>query len=73
MASPDVIRIHSDGRWPVSGFTLADDISMAAVHDIDHQAGRSFAFVLLTPHVIKRSAACTSIRCPSRCRRSRPW
>ena len=22
MASPDVIRIHSDGRWPVDRFTL---------------------------------------------------
>lgn len=49
MASPDVIRTHSDGRWPVSGFTLADDIAMAATHEIDHQAGRSFAFVLVTP------------------------
>lgn len=49
MASPDVIRIHSDGRWPVTGFSLADDIAMAAAHEIDHQAGRSLAYVLLTP------------------------
>ena len=49
MASPNVIRVHSDGRWPVEGFTLAQDRAMAATHDIDHQAGRSFAFVLLTP------------------------
>jgi len=49
MASPDVIRVHSDGRWPIDGFTLAEDIAMAARHDIDHRAGRSFAFVLLTP------------------------
>lgn len=49
LASPDVIRIHSDGRWPTEGFTLEQDLEMAAAHDIDHQAGRSFAFVLLTP------------------------
>jgi RimJ/RimL family protein N-acetyltransferase len=49
LASPDVIRIHSDGRWPTDGFTLADDIAAAAQHEIDHQAGTSFAFVLLNP------------------------
>jgi Acetyltransferase (GNAT) domain len=49
MASPDVIRIHSDGRWQVEGFTLAQDRAMAATHEIDYQAGRSFAFLILTP------------------------
>lgn len=49
MASPDVIRTHSDGRWPIDDFTLTQDLELAARHDIDHQAGRSFAFVLLTP------------------------
>jgi RimJ/RimL family protein N-acetyltransferase len=49
MASPDVIRIHSDGRWPVEGFTLAQDLELIRQHEIDHQAGTSFAFVLLDP------------------------
>jgi len=49
MASPDVIRTHSDGRWPLDGFTLAQDLALVEQHEIDHRAGRSFAFVLLTP------------------------
>ncbi|MER7475958.1 hypothetical protein, partial [Micromonospora sp. NPDC000018] len=28
MASPDIIRAHSDGRWPVEGFTLEDDLKL---------------------------------------------
>lgn len=48
MASPDVIRAHSDGRWPVDGFTLADDLELIAEHQADHQSRRAFAFVLLT-------------------------
>src|SRR5690348_4993418 len=49
MASPDVIRIHSAGRWPVDGFTLDDDRAQIARHEADHEARRSFAFVLLNP------------------------
>ncbi|MCY1139916.1 GNAT family protein [Actinoplanes sp. Pm04-4] len=49
MASPDVIRVHSDGRWPVDGFTLEDDRQQVAQHEADHRAGRSFAFALLNP------------------------
>ena len=49
MASPDVIRIHSSGRWPVEGFTLADDLEMIATHQADHAARRAFTFVLLAP------------------------
>ncbi|MBL7252779.1 hypothetical protein [Paractinoplanes lichenicola] len=49
MASPDVIRVHSNGRWPVDGFTLDDDRQQVAAHQADHEARRSFAFVLLSP------------------------
>ena len=49
MASPEVIRVHSDGRWPVEGFTLADDLELVAQHQADHDARRAFAFVLLDP------------------------
>lgn len=48
-ASPDVIRVHSDGRWPVTGFTLADDLELVAKHEDDHRHRRSFTFVLLSP------------------------
>lgn len=49
MASPDVIRVHSDGRWPVEGFTFADDLKLVAQHQSDHQDRRAFTFVLLAP------------------------
>ena len=49
VASPDVIRVHSDGRWPVAEFTLEDDAALVAQHQSDHEAGRAFTFVLLTP------------------------
>ena len=49
MSSPDVIRVHSDGRWPVDGFTFECDLALVREHWSDHQARRSFAFTLLTP------------------------
>ena len=49
MASPEVIRVHSDGRWPVEGFTLAQDLDLVSKHQADHESGRAFTFVLLTP------------------------
>jgi RimJ/RimL family protein N-acetyltransferase len=49
LASPDVVRVHSDGRWPVDGFTLAEDLEQVERHWRDHQAHRAFAFTFLTP------------------------
>jgi hypothetical protein len=49
MASPDVIRVPSDGRWPVGGFTLEQDRELAAAHRAAHQARRAFTFLLLDP------------------------
>lgn len=49
MASPDVIRLHSDGRWPVDGFTLSDDLEQVANHQADHESHRAFTFTLLAP------------------------
>jgi hypothetical protein len=49
MVSPDVIRVHSDARWPHHGFTLADDLQLVAKHEADHEARRAFTFVLLAP------------------------
>jgi RimJ/RimL family protein N-acetyltransferase len=54
LASPDVIRVHSDGRWPVDGFTIEQDARQVARHEADHQARTAFTFVLLDP---TRSAA----------------
>jgi RimJ/RimL family protein N-acetyltransferase len=48
-ASPDVIRVHSDGRWPTEGFTLEDDLELLVRHEAEHEGRRSFAFLLLTP------------------------
>ncbi len=49
MASPEVIRVHSHGRWPVAEFGLAQDLELIARHQADHESGRAFTFVLLTP------------------------
>jgi RimJ/RimL family protein N-acetyltransferase len=49
MSSPEVIRVHSDGRWPTDGFTLDDDLELVARHEADHQNRRAFTFVLLAP------------------------
>lgn len=49
MASSDVIRVHSDGRWPVEGFTLTDDLTLVEKHQADHENRRAFTFVLLAP------------------------
>jgi RimJ/RimL family protein N-acetyltransferase len=48
-ASPDVIRVHSDGRWPVEGFTPEAALEQAARHAADHVAGRAFTYVVVAP------------------------
>jgi hypothetical protein len=49
MASPDVIRVHSGGRWPVAGFSREQDRAEIAVHEAEHAAGVAFTFSLLDP------------------------
>ncbi len=49
LASPDVIRVHSDGRWPMEDFTLAEDLKLVAKHQADHESRSAFTFVLLAP------------------------
>jgi hypothetical protein len=49
MASPAVIREHSDGRWPVEGFTVDEDRELTARHQADHEVGDAFTFLLLDP------------------------
>jgi RimJ/RimL family protein N-acetyltransferase len=57
MDSPDVIREHSDGRWPVAGFTLAEDAVQIAQHEAEHRAGKAFTFALLD-HAMSESLGC---------------
>ena len=57
LASPDLIRIHSDGRWPTDGCTREDDLSLVEQHWADHRAGRAYAYVLLDPTGL-RSLGC---------------
>lgn len=47
MASPDVIRKHSSGRWPTEGFTLAQDRQELIRHEERHRKKQDFAFILL--------------------------
>ena len=48
-SSPEVIRAHSYGRWPVEEFTLTEEKSLLAGHDQRHRAKQDFAFILLAP------------------------
>ena len=47
-SSPEVIGVHSDGRWPLDGFTLAEDRDLIARHEVDHRERRAFTYALLT-------------------------
>jgi hypothetical protein len=49
VASPDVIAAHSDGRWPVDGFTVDDNLGLVAHHAAAHAAGDAYTFLLLDP------------------------
>lgn len=49
IASPDTIRAHSGGRWPIANFTVDDNCVLVAQHERDHDARHNFTFVLLTP------------------------
>ena len=45
--SPDAIRRHSAGRWPTDGFTMAENLTLIATHEAEHDAGVAFAYSLL--------------------------
>lgn len=45
--SPDAIRRHSAGRWPIDGFTMAENLTLIATHEAEHDAGVAFAYSLL--------------------------
>lgn len=49
MASPEVVRTHSDRRWPVDEFTFDEDLELVAQHQADHEHRRAFTFSLLNP------------------------
>ncbi|MGF0116718.1 GNAT family N-acetyltransferase [Promicromonospora sp. Marseille-Q5078] len=60
-ASPDVIRLHSAGRWRAEGFTLGEDLELVAAHAKDHESGRAFTFALLDPRR-SRAVGCLYVR-----------
>lgn len=47
--SPDVIAVHSGGRWQVEGYTLADETRELAQHEQRHHDRQDFAFIILAP------------------------
>ncbi len=49
MASLDIIRVHSGGRWPSENFTVVNNRVLADQHERDHNERRAFAFLLLAP------------------------
>ena len=44
LASPDAIRAHSAGSWPVEGFTTAANRELIARHEAEHDTGEAFAY-----------------------------
>lgn len=47
VSSPETIRIHSGGRWPVEGFSIADNRCLVAQHEDEHRMRERFTFTLL--------------------------
>lgn len=48
MASLEVIRKHSSGRWPIERFTLAQDRQDLVQHEERHCKKQDFALIILT-------------------------
>ena len=49
LASPEVVRTHSDGRWPVDDFTFDDDLALVAQHQADHEHRSALEGLSLRP------------------------
>ena len=75
MSSPDVIRVHSGGHWPVAGFTLADEERELATMKRGIVPSRTSPFCCSRPMQRPGWAVCTCCRfcpCCTAARRRRP-
>lgn len=58
ISSPQVIEEHSQGRWPVEGYTLEQERAEVAAHFIRHTQRIDFAFILLSPDLAYSLGCC---------------
>jgi hypothetical protein len=49
MATQESLRQRTAGRWPRSGFTLAENLEDLEGHEADFQAHRGFTYTVLEP------------------------
>lgn len=59
VASPEVVGVHSAGRWPVEGFTLSDNPGLVAQHEVTIEPVARSPSRSWTHTVRRRSAAST--------------
>ena len=49
IGSRELLLVHSSGRWPAEGFSLADNRADLAMHEREHEARVAFTYTVLTP------------------------
>ena len=62
MASPNVIQTHSDGRWPVQGFTFWEDLELVAQHEKGADKTHLGTRRSRVKHVVSRTRASNAAR-----------
>lgn len=49
MASKDILRLRSQGRWPHEGFTLEENLADLREHEAEFHARTSFTYTVMNP------------------------
>ncbi len=49
MASKDILRLRSRGRWPRDGFTPEENLADLRMHEAEFHARESFAYTVMNP------------------------
>ena len=49
IGSRELLLVHSGGRWPAEGFSLADNLADLEEHEREHEERVAFTYTVLTP------------------------
>ena len=49
IGSRELLLVHSGGRWPAEGFSLADNLADLEGHEREHKERVAFTYTVLTP------------------------